>query len=142
MKFIDQTIFEKGKGDCFRSCMASIFEFDIDYMPNFWDMTDESPKFWSLVNAWTIKNLKCKCLPICLNKNMPDIIDDLLCIAIGNTKGSDEEHAVVWCNRLIHDPHPSRKGLISNPKVYVILIPMTPNEQLNLTQSATPDSAS
>jgi len=120
MKFVDQIIFGKNKGDCFRACVASIFEFDINFMPNFWEYTSDAYKFWRLVNDWMFKNLNYKCIPIELEENYDDWINDLLCVAIC------EQHAVVWKDKLIFDPNPNRNIMKSTfiPEVYVIFIPI------------------
>jgi hypothetical protein len=128
MKCVDQIIFEDKKGDCLRACLASILEFDIEYIPNFWEQTEDTHEFWNLLNEWTTENIGYKCIPIFLEDAFDDILKDVLCIAIGRTGRGNEEHAVVWCNKLIFDPHPERKGLVGDPDTYVILIPITPKK--------------
>jgi hypothetical protein len=128
MKFVDQIVFEDKKGDCLRACLASIFEFEIEGMPNFWEQTDCAPEFWDLVNKWMVENLDYKCIPIILEGDFDPIIDDVLCIAIGRVSRINEQHAVVWCNKLIFDPHPERKGLVGNPESYVLLVPINPKK--------------
>lgn len=125
MRFIDQTIFEKEKGDCFRACLASIFEFNIEKMPNFWELTQDSFEFWKLVNQWTSEFLGIKCILISINDETKFYIEDLLCIAIGKVERSGDEHAVVWKNGMIHDPHPSRDGLYGDINNFVVFVPIT-----------------
>lgn len=126
MKFVDQIVLKENRGDCFRACVASIFEFDINFMPNFWEYTSDAYKFWRLVNDWMFKNLNYKCIPIRLEESCDDFINDLLCVAIGKSKIYNEQHAVVWKNKLIFDPNPNRNIMKSTfiPEVYVIFIPI------------------
>jgi len=45
MKPAMQTIFDDVYGDCFGACVASIFEFPIEEMPNFWEQTQDVSEF-------------------------------------------------------------------------------------------------
>ena len=45
MKKVYQAVFEEGLGDCFRACVAAIFEFPIEHMPNFWEQTQDPEEF-------------------------------------------------------------------------------------------------
>lgn len=127
MKCLDQTRFDEKYGDCLRACIASIFDFpSVDFMPNFWEETQDSTEFWELVNAWMKKNLQYGAIVVNAENDKLFYLDHLLCIAIGNREDTHEEHAVVWRNGLVHDPHPNRKGLSSDPKTFVILVPLVP----------------
>jgi len=126
MKFIDQMVFEKGKGDCVRACLASILEFPIKDMPNFWEVAYNVEEFWKLVNTWISDNYNYNCL---ITKNLPTLeCKDILCIAIGSPahcdgKECEEVHAVIWFEgKVIFDPHPNRAGL-SKINSFLFLIP-------------------
>ena len=106
-------------GDCWRACIASILECEIEDFPileNYDDWSDYYPKVlkvldakgWQLV-GYTIENI-----------NNPDILQandtDGYVIAVGKSPRSTPEkrinHAVVWKNGIVHDPHPDNTGLI------------------------------
>lgn len=60
MKPVQQTIFSKNLGDCFRACVCSILEIDICDMPNFWEQTQDGDIFWNRVNDWLFpRGYKC-----------------------------------------------------------------------------------
>lgn len=124
MKPVDMTNYQTGVGDCFRACVSSIFEFEITCMPNFWDETQESVEFWKKVNEWMQERLSYKAILIEVG-NEDFYIKDLLCIAIGTTDRGNEEHAVVWKNEMVHDPHPLRIG-INKTTAFVIFAPLEP----------------
>jgi hypothetical protein len=121
---VDQIEFRPGLGDCGRACLASIFGFTINEMPNFWEDTQDASTFWKLQNSWIDKNHSHRLIPIAIAPGHEDLIDGLLCIAVGRSNRSDEEHAVVWKNGIIHDPHPSRAGLHGDPECFVLIVPI------------------
>lgn len=124
MKPVDQVIFDNGIGDCLRACLASIFEFKAIKMPNFWEDTQDATTFWNKTNKWLRANYFHTAISIQIPKEQMNMMKDILCIAIGETNRSTEEHAVVWNNGLLHDPHPSRSGFIYEPNTFVLLIPL------------------
>lgn len=122
MKPVDQTIFEDGKGDCLRACVASILGIPILDVPNFAEFD-----YFTTLHHWLgIRGIRfvevrfassehCRSAwygyshqPVLLwgdsPRNRPD--------------GGRKQHAVVAKSKgygfeMIHDPHPSRDGLIS-----------------------------
>jgi len=134
MKPIYQTIFDDTYGDCFRACVASIFEFSIEEMPNFWEQTQDLNEFWQLNDEWLMKNRGFKCFHFQLPSKHKYLIKDLLCIACAKSlkRNEDEElselvdHAVVWKNGLLHDPHPSEAGLAEDPDTFTVFVPIDP----------------
>jgi len=131
MKPVQQTIFEKGLGDCFRACVASIFEFSIDEMPNFWEQTQDVSEFWRLNNNWMMETRGFKVLHFELLPEDKHVVMDLLCIACAKTIRGREDHAVIWKNGLVHDPHPSGVGLAEDPYTFTVFVPIDPNNRFN-----------
>jgi len=127
---VQQTIFDDTYGDCFRACVASIFEFPIEEMPNFWEQTQDVSEFWKLNNEWLVKNKGVKCVSFQLSMDDMHVIEDLLCVACAKSPRGDMDHAVVWNNGLIHDPHPSNAGLAEEPDTFTIFIPTDPNKAI------------
>ena len=126
MKPVQQTIFEKNFGDCFRACVASIFEFSISEMPNFWEQTQDVSEFWSLNNNWMMETRGFKILHFQLLPEDKHAVVDLLCIACAKTIRGNEDHAVIWKNGLVHDPHPSGVGLAEEPDTFIVFVPIDP----------------
>ena len=134
MKPVYQSIFDDTlKGDCFRACIASIFEFSIEEMPNFWEQTQDASEFWKLNNQWLIENRQCKCLNIHLLPYDKHVVADILCIACAKSPRGNRDHAVVWQNGLIHDPHPSGAGLAEDPDTFSIFVPLDPGNEIDFS---------
>lgn len=128
MKPVQQTIFDDFLGDCFRACVASIFEFPIEDMPNFWEQTQDVEEFWKLNNGWLMENKGFKCINISFLPEDIYIIQGLLCVACAKSPRGEVDHAVVWQDGLIHDPHPSNAGLAEEPDTFTLFSPIDPNK--------------
>ena len=108
-------------GDCFRACVASIMEFNIEVMPNFWNQTQDVEEFWRLVDEWlgnhsfTAFHIE----PFLKPK-------DLICIAFFNKVNETGGHAVVWRNGIIHDPSKIELDLEEEPTLFTILVYLHP----------------
>lgn len=141
MKKVYQTKFDDNLGDCFRACIASIFEFPIKEMPNFWEQTQDVSEFWRLNNSWLAEHKNFKFINFELSVEHKHIIDDLLCVACAKSPRGNADHAVVWQNKLIHDPHPSEAGLAEEPDTFTLFLPLDPNQSLNSTTKSRGESA-
>ena len=125
MKPVYQTIFDNIIGDCFRACVASIFEFPIEEMPNFWEQTQDTSEFWKLNNDWISKKTGYRSISLEFRKEDRHLADGILCIACAmSPRGVD--HAVVWQDGIIHDPHPSNAGLSEEPNTFTLFISLNP----------------
>uniref|UniRef100_A0A6H1ZVF7 Uncharacterized protein n=1 Tax=viral metagenome TaxID=1070528 RepID=A0A6H1ZVF7_9ZZZZ len=130
MKPVYQTIFGDALGDCFRACVASIFEFPIEDMPNFWEHTQDVEEFWKLNDSWISKNKGYRCISFQFDPEDRHLVDGILCIACAKSPRGDMDHAVVWLDGVLHDPHPSSDGLAEEPDTFTLFIPLT----INLTK--------
>jgi len=126
MKLIYQIVFDDILGDCFRACVASILEFPIEEMPNFWEQTQDVSEFWKMNNGWLMENKGLRCLHFQLSPEDKHVVEDLLCVACAKSPRGDSDHAVVWQNGLLHDPHPSGAGLAEDPDTFTIFVPIDP----------------
>lgn len=135
MKAVDQNVFDAKRGNCFAACIASILEIGIDEIPNFAEEED----IQKAANEW-LKTRGKQLLSICF-----DSVDSLkktyfntntYCLLCGrsprkNEDGSYRYHATVgYANgygvKTIHDPHPSREGLLEEWYKWVyFIIPYT-----------------
>jgi len=132
MKPAMQTIFDDVYGDCFRACVAAIFEFSIEEMPNFWEQTQDVSEFWQLNNDWMMKNCGFKVLSVHFSPEDKHVVSGLLCVACAKSPRGDADHAALWRDGLLHDPHPSQAGLAEDPDTFIIFVPIDPNKQLGL----------
>lgn len=125
MKKIFQTDHSSKTGNCVIACIASIFEIDINEIPNFWKKTQDAFKFWEMLNKWTTKNLNCKCIVVTRDKTHKSdfYFEDLLCIGI--YKQGNNEHAIVWQNGVIHNPSGNLETE-QDPYFFVVFCPIHP----------------
>ena len=117
MKPVDQTQFkglppgENGKpdevGNCFAACIASIFEFDLEDIPNFCAFVDWQKR----VNVWLSKYDFCY-LDVRPNADIAFSMLGYHVISGPSPRLPNCYHSVVGLKgKMVHDPHPSRDGL-------------------------------
>jgi hypothetical protein len=103
MQFVTQTKFPQ-RGNCFRACLATLLNINIDFMPPFEEQSDNvwiPAKQWLLMQGLTICNYHSEFPP------------NGYSIAVGQSpRNPNIHHAVVALNgKQYFDPHPSRVGL-------------------------------
>ena len=127
MKPVDQTTFGFPGGNCFSACVASLLEIPLDVVPYFMGETLEGDGAWfEKFTEWLApRNL----YPVCFKLGHDwrpagmHILSGKSPRELANPKAL---HSVVGLgDAILHDPHPSRDGLISRDDV-VILIPLDP----------------
>ena len=136
---IYQDEFEKGSGNCFSACLASILEKNLEHVPNFnklygINMVEHAEK-------WLLKHYSICMVTIQMedredeNFSGKDIRilrahSEILCIAGGRSAAiPDCNHAVVGTFegsefKVVHDPNPSTFGLDGFPKWIYFLFPL------------------
>jgi hypothetical protein len=125
MKPVDQTTFGTPGGNCFSACVASLLELSIEDVPYFMGDTKEEGEEWlERFEEWLaplgLYPLMFKC-----GDHRPEGLH-ILC---GKTSRGD--HGVVARGSdMIHDPHPSRIGLLSHNHC-VVLVSIDPARELN-----------
>lgn len=133
MRPVDQTVFTVPGGNCFSACVATLLELDLGEVPYF--MGEEPPDrpsdWFGHFAAWLSRH---GFYPLCCA--LPDQGDGGwrphgLHILSGLSPRAKElgetwQHSVVArATEIIHDPHPSRAGVLSHDDV-VILVPFDP----------------
>ena len=117
---VDQTIFGLGKGNCFAACVASIFEVPLDSLPNFcceegWPANFEDWLHERGLARMTVNTAGGGRVPF-----------HAWGIATGPSPRGDFLHSCVYRgDRMVHDPHPSRDGLLCLKEIdtFVVLDP-------------------
>lgn len=122
--FPDQTVFaDPGRGDghradgepgdCYRTCLAIIADTDPSTMPNF-------GRFWLNNSWWFAARLWAQSIgrdlgyyDVDVARANPDWLSDLV-IGSGPSPRGNFDHCVILDRHLelVHDPHPSRAGLV------------------------------
>jgi hypothetical protein len=129
MRPIDQTIFvgDTQPGNCFAACIASIFEIPIESIPA-WETDAQWPDHWIQVSDYLAEAFGVGMLKIDFASGTGGLVhdDDCFCILTGEgPRGVD--HAVVGLGpNIVHDPHPSRDGLVGKPKSVIYFVVLHP----------------
>jgi len=109
-------VIQKTKYDCWRACIASILEIDIEALPLPEDnMHHTSAQYVAklrkallelgyTLTCYSPQNINSKIL------SSPDTGGYV--IAIGRSPRGNYNHAVVWINGIVHDPHPEKTGIL------------------------------
>ena len=119
---IDQTIFGFTEGNCYAACLASILELPLKGVPNFCAAKDAWP---DNAHQWLLDCFGFSVITILYNDFAKNYYKDTYAILGGQSprgQSRNEGHACVWINgRIIHDPHPSKDGLIEPDEITFIL---------------------
>ena len=117
---VDQTTFGRGAGNCFSACVASIFEVAIDELPNF-----RCERGWPQnFDGWLRDRGLARMTVNVAGGGWPPV--GAWGIATGPSPRGEFLHACVYKgNELVHDPHPSRDGMlcVKEIDVFVVLNP-------------------
>lgn len=111
MKPVEQTIFELPLANCVQACVAAVLELELDRVPNF---MERPGKGWA--KAFVAFLAKFDLSPLELDiKQSKDAGFQPTGYHLINGKGPrGVEHAVVGLNgEMVHDPHPSKSGLVT-----------------------------
>jgi len=113
----------ESNGNCMAACYASILEVPLSVVPTFEDMPIEEWK--TALDNWLSKfNLQ----KVTIDASFEDFVPTGYCLAIGKTVRSKTVlHCAVYKNgQMVHDPHPSKSGLI-NVECWEVVFPFDPS---------------
>lgn len=127
MKPIDQTKLHNPEdgvnGNCMAASLASILELPLSEVPKFEDMGES--KWWIALRRW-LKRLGFHLLAWDKEFYMP------VYFIAGGPSPRGVEHSVVYRGtKMVHDPHPSRAGLVEITSVWALL-PIDPVQKINI----------
>lgn len=140
MRPVDQKQFfdaeKRQSGDCWRACLASILELDLEDIPHFVQEQEfgSGKNFLLETEAWLVE----RGLWL-LNKQLPEGSSwrgpgTGYFILSGKSPRGDWEHAVVSLGgEIVHDPHPSRAGLDGSPTSVGIFVALDPSDIVTKT---------
>lgn len=143
MKPVMQTLFGKGKGNCYAACIASILEIPIEDVPNF---CAQSQYNWhKAVADWmSVRGLRIIALEFSTRKGLwgGEALKRCWTYGLGgewvilsglSPRSTDRAnpmyHSVVgqprgWGFRMVHDPHPDGTGLRGHPWGVEFIVPV------------------
>lgn len=124
-RWVDQTTFGFPGGNCFSACVAGLLGVELLDVPYF---MDEGEGWFERFNEWLQRRHRYWALCFKLaeqGKWRPDGLH-ILSGRSPRGKGPEDYHSVVADgDRIVHDPHPSREGLLTHHDV-VLLVPQDP----------------
>jgi hypothetical protein len=117
-------------GDCLRTCVASIFDkVRLDAVPHF-AMYTPPLAWWRAMRLWAReRSLDFACVTLeDIAEGSAIIPPDTYTIASGPSPRGPWGHVCVAdsTGRIVHDPHPSRAGLLAVEELIVITQPYEP----------------
>ena len=116
MKPVNQTLFGDGTngsdyGNCFPACLASILEYPLQDIPNF---CEDKDNWFQHANMWLsefgLSYFDCKMGVADLEHNSQHWGYHLICGQ--SARGAILHNVVGKEGKIVHDPHPSKLGLI------------------------------
>lgn len=111
MKYVDQTLFGDGNGDCFRACLATVLGLRPEFVPHF---VAKPSSWWTDLGAWLGDR---GLAPFLLRRNgwasvdFPPGFEEQIYVGSGVGPRGIRHSCVYRGDDLLHDPHPSREGL-------------------------------
>jgi hypothetical protein len=111
MKFLTQTKFNTSasRGNCFTTCIACLLDMDIQDVPNVETLFEVSPSFHrEVMQQWL--NIKGYMMRSACEA---DIQEGAVYIAGGMTSRGIGHACLYQYGLLLHDPHPSKEGLVT-----------------------------
>lgn len=118
MKAVDQTTFD-GVDNCLQACVASIFERPLEEVPNFCT----SIMWFEELAEWLGKEYGLEPVMVA---NIRDRGNQFLgrsyYIATGQSSRNTIHSCVGFHSQIVHDPHPSKTGLLNTQDVIVFAV--------------------
>lgn len=115
--FVDQTTFydpqKPGQGNCVQAAVASILGLPLEEVPNFIEK-EGSVEFWRTFKSF-LRDRGWE--PIMLPGNYVPMCDYL---ASGKSERGCGHMVIMNDGQLVHDPHPSRKGIRNVDCIYLL----------------------
>lgn len=119
----DQTILhdpdKKQYGNCMQACVASLLDLPMEEVPHFHHDGCDAPTFWERVEEFFLSKGY-----VMSYGNMYDCIN----ISSGPSKRGTTHCVLTQQDKLLHDPHPSRNGLIEVTHNYHV-VPIDPSKK-------------
>ena len=129
---VDQTIFDNHYGNCWAACLASIFEVPLESVP--WPNGNDDD-FWPTYHAW-LNERNATVISLTRGDWTPSGY------AIGGVMSprfEGTEHAVVvFKDRVVHDPHPSKASLsddLSKVTTLDLIFPLDPSKPMAIKEA-------
>jgi hypothetical protein len=119
---VDQTLFGFPGGNCFAACVATLLELPLDDVPNFCNL----PGDWEAAfNVW-LRPRGLYALTVGMTGGWrPAGLHIMAGASPRGLKPTDLHAVVARADEILHDPHPSRAGLLTRTET-TLLVPLDP----------------
>lgn len=116
---VTQTRTAPGEGNCFAASLASILNLPLEAVPDVMHLVD----WWTPIVDWLNER---GLAPLRVAYPRVHYASNVLCVAEGmGPRGA--LHSVVWRgSECVFDPHPSRAGLVGDPRMLLFLVKLDP----------------
>lgn len=117
MKPVDQDKFyvpDVSRGNCQQAAVASILGLSLAEVPNFMDAPEEVG-FWGAYNAF-LKSKGFLDIELPINR-----APDCYYLVYGKSLRGVSHATIYRAGKLVHDPHPSRDGLVAISEIHLIV---------------------
>jgi hypothetical protein len=122
-RWLDQTVMnndEEGlRGNCAQAAIASILAVPLEQVPNFIELTETATEFWDAIEAFL------KSHGYLVEYGSESYRPPIVYLASGTSPRGLAHMVVMYGEELLHDPHPSRAGLVEITNTF-ILTPIDP----------------
>ncbi len=127
MRPVDQTVFTVPGGNCFSACVASVLEMPLDAVPYFMgDFKEEPDAWWGRFTGW-LEPLGFWPINFACPPDGDWHPKGFYILSAGSPRGEWDHSVVARGREIVHDPHPSRAGLVRRDKQQAtILVPLDP----------------
>lgn len=117
MKPVDQV--ENGCwGPCLQACVASILELPLESVPNF---STHGPRWFRELVRWC-EQKELHAVVVSTTSLVSNVYPhNLYWIAIGDSVRKHRHSVVCQSNVVVHDPHPSRAGLLNLEDALIVM---------------------
>jgi hypothetical protein len=125
MKKVMQTKFGQKQGNCFQAAVASLFELELDQVPDFCNLYKSEEEWFGKFVQWlNKKGLSAIMISTDIDDiNRPNYKDCYL--LVGGVNQDSTNHEVVYCNSMIaHDPNPNTKKF--TPRDVILIFKQNP----------------
>lgn len=118
---VDQSILhdpENGQyGDCMRACVASLLDLPIERVPHFFDGGVNSVVFDKRVSDFLAERGLVELSMPAAAASRSHYIREFHHLMYGYTERGTYHAVVARCGLVVHDPHPSKAGIIEDERV-------------------------
>lgn len=130
---VDQDVFGKPNGNCFTACLASLLQVPLTALEPVQALYREGATRWEegrdekhWVKCWAeIQGfIAAQHAMILVGVLPPHVPAGYSILGGGSPRGDFGHYVVAHDGEVVHDPHPSRDGIVGSAEEYLVLLPV------------------